>query len=496
MIKYVSDLIKLKDIEQWFQGCIIAINAPTGSGKSHFIKTVLKDYCKIHDKTILLLTNRDILKDQFIHEIIEDDEDGIIKVVNYQSIETKIIYDIPLEEYDYIVCDEYHYLFNDTFNFCTDISLDYILGQTFNTKILLSATSTVPIKYLEEVKQLEIIKYEIESNYDYIDKLYFYENDDVILKLLNELPENEKAIYFTKANVSYDFSKQIEDSAFICSKHNSKFRRHINEEEKQNIIENEMFDSKILFTTIALDNGVNIKDTQLKHIIIDTFDLDTIQQCLGRKRIINEDEKVIVYIKNWSNKKLNGKKTSLNNTIKYAEYLKNGLSSEDLVKEYKHKNTYGNLIYDIVNDNKIIKHVNEAIYFKFKYDIEQIELYMESEYMDFVAERFNQDEYFDLEQEVDAMTLEDKLDKLVGIKMFKDEQEKFKEFLTEELFGNPKSNHGCLGINSIKGFFQDNNLSYDIDNKKENSKKSEYRGKHYWVISKKIYEIDTKFTKT
>jgi len=217
-MNYVSDLIKLKDIERWVEGYIIAINSPTGSGKTHFIKTVLKDYCKINKKTILLLTNRDILKDQFIHELIEDDKDGIITVKNYQSIETKIMYDIPIDDYDYIVCDEYHYFFNDTFNFCTDMSLNYILGQTSSIKILLSATSTVPIKYLEEVKNIDIIKYSIEPDYSYIEKLYFYKNDDVILKLLNELPENEKVIYFTKAKTSYDFSKQIEDSAFKIKK--------------------------------------------------------------------------------------------------------------------------------------------------------------------------------------------------------------------------------------------------------------------------------------
>lgn len=489
-MEYVSDLIKIQDINKWIEGQIIAINSPTGSGKSHFIKTILKEYCIANKKTILLLTNRDILKDQFIHELIEDDKDGIITVKNYQSIETKIIYDVPIDNYDYIVCDEYHYLFNDTFNFCTDISLDYILEQTSSVKILLSATSTVPIKYLEEVKHLDIIKYEIESDYSYIDKLYYYENDDVILKLLNELPENEKAIYFTKAKTSYDFSKQIEDSAFICSKHNGTYRRYINEEEKQNIIENEIFNSKILFTTIALDNGVNIKDTQLKHIIIDTFDLDTIQQCLGRKRIANSDEKVKVYIKNWNNKKLNGKKTSLNNTLKFSDLLKGGLSSEGLILGNKHKNTYGNLIYDIVSeDNKIVKHVNEAMYFKFKYDIEQIGLYMESEYMDYVSERFGQEEYFDLEQEIDAMTLEDKLNNWVGIKMFKEEKEKFVSFMRDELFNGITNRYGTVQINTINGYFIDNNIPYEIESKKERSRKDENYNKNYWILCKKIYDL-------
>jgi len=488
-MKYVSDLIKLKDIEQWVEGYIIAINAHTGSGKSYFIKKILKDYCIANKKNILLLTNRDILKDQFIHELIEDDKDGIITVKNYQSIETRIIHNIPIDDYDYIVCDEYHYLFNDTFNFCTDISLDYILGQSSSIKILLSATSTVPIKYLEEVKNLELIKYEIEPDYSYIEKLYFYENDDVILKLLNDLPDNEKAIYFTNAKTSYDFSKQIEDSAFICSKHNSTYRKYINNEEKQNIIEKESFDSKILFTTIALDNGVNIKDIQLKHVIIDTFDLDTIQQCLGRKRIEESDEKVIVYIKNWNNKKLNGKKTSLNNIIRYAELLKSGTSSEDLIKEHKHKNTFGNLIYDIIEYDKITKHVSETMYFKFKYDIEQIELYMKSEYMDYVSERFNQEEYFDLEQEVDAMTLEDKLDKLVGIKMFKEEQKKFTDFMRDELFNGITDRHGTVKINTINGYFKDNNIPYEIESKKETIRKDTNYNKRYWILCKKIYEL-------
>lgn len=488
-MKYVSDIIKLENIIQWKPRDIIAINAPTGSGKSHFIKNVLKDYCTSNKKNILLLTNRDILKDQFIHELIENDTDGVISVENYQSIETKIIYGVPIEEYDFIVCDEYHYLFNDIFNFCTDISLDYILNQTSNIKILLSATSTVPIKYLEEIKHLQIIKYEIESDYNYIEKLYFYEKDEVILKLLNELPEDEKAIYFTKAKTSYDFSKQLENGTFICSKHNNTYRKYIDEEEKQNIIEDEMFNSKILFTTIALDNGVNIKDSQLKHIIIDTFDLDTIQQCLGRKRIFDSDEKVIVYIKNWSNKKLNGKKTSITNILKYAELLKNGLSSEDLIKEHKHKNTYGNLIYDVVENSKINKHVNEAMYFKYKYDIEQIELYMKSEYMDYVAERFDQDKYFDLEQEVDAMTLEDKLDKLVGIKMFKEDQEKFISFMRDELFNGITDRYGTVKINTINGYFQDNNIDYEIINKRESVRNDINYRKHYWILCKKIYKI-------
>ena len=61
--RYVTDVIG-NDFENWTEGDIIFINAGTGVGKSHFIKTVLYDHCKKHNKKILLLSNRNNLKSQ------------------------------------------------------------------------------------------------------------------------------------------------------------------------------------------------------------------------------------------------------------------------------------------------------------------------------------------------------------------------------------------------------------------------------------------------
>lgn len=40
------------------------------------------------------------------------------------------------------------------------------------------------------------------------------------------------------------------------------------------IVEQESFDCRILFTTKVLDNGVNLKDRAIKHIIIEQADID------------------------------------------------------------------------------------------------------------------------------------------------------------------------------------------------------------------------------
>ena len=159
-MNYVSDLIKLKDIEQWTNNDIILIKSPTGKGKSHFIKTDLRKYCEINNKTILLLTNRDILKEQNIKELAED---NTIDVKNYQQIEYAILNGKPINSYDIIVADEIHYFFLDsTFSRKTDISFNWLINSN-TLKILLSATCNIVEEYFSK-NNIEVIKYEIESD--------------------------------------------------------------------------------------------------------------------------------------------------------------------------------------------------------------------------------------------------------------------------------------------------------------------------------------------
>jgi len=87
------------------------------------------------------------------------------------------------------------------------------------------------------------------------------------------------------------------------------------------------------------------------------------------------------------------------------------------------------------------------------------------------------------------MTLEDKLDKLVGIKMFKDGQEKLISFMRDELFNGITDRHGTVKINTINGYFKDNNIPYEIESKKETIRKDANYNKRYWILCKKIYEL-------
>ena len=90
--------------------------------------------------------------------------------------------------------------------------------------------------------------------------------------------------------------------------------------------------------------------------------------------------------------------------------------------------------------------------------------------------------YTYLEQELDALKLEHILDKLIGVKMFKDEQKEFKQMLLKELLNAPKENHGSIGLKTINALFDENKLNYIVNSKKETI--GELKDKRYWVISK------------
>lgn len=58
------------------------------------------------------------------------------------------------------------------------------------------------------------------------------------------------------------------------------------------ITQNACFGCQMLFTTKVLDNGVNLKDKAIKHIIIEQTDMVEFMQCLGRKRVQSPDDTI------------------------------------------------------------------------------------------------------------------------------------------------------------------------------------------------------------
>ena len=473
----VADVIGEKDIAKWINkmnssfGCRVFINSPTGSGKSYFIGNVFADYCSTKNLKILLITNRQILNKQvgvYLKDLGRDNVD----VVNYQNLECKVINGKVgiFANYDVIVFDEIHYLFSDSeFNRHTDILLN-ILSKAPQGKLCIFMTAT-PDVILSYCKDYDFY-YTLKKDYSYIKNVFFFGDDSQIKKALLS---GQKCLYFcSTANAAYEKSLIYENSEFICSENNKAYYCKSSGIEKMNLIRRNKFDCDILFTTKVLDNGININDVELKNIIIDSADPVTLIQCLGRKRVLDDDDRVNLYIKNYNNKYFTKKSLDYRDKIKLADEL-NNIGKREFSKKYKKKSL------DSVIDNDMT--VNIAKYYNYKY-YQNLYYNFRSEefgYAKYICKKlgFNFDISMILENNFERGIMKNLLEKFCNIKLYGDSKEDFKKQLcdTLSLFVSlkPKSSN-ILSVNNIikKLGLKYHIISYvcNVDGKSE----------RYWIV--------------
>lgn len=468
MKQRVTDLIKYDDIRNWKENDIISIKAGTGVGKSYFIKNQLYAFAKLNNKKILFLVHRTNCKNQFVDEIVKDRKIDIIDIRTYQAIENVImnkgIFD--LSQYQYIVCDEFHYFISDaSFNITTDISLNKILQQQKAIKIFMSATGDYVKNYIKNIKKLDIINYELPITYDFIKKLTFFNSDETLENFIEEcIKKNGKGIFFIQsAEKAYNlYSKYKSNCLFNCSKSNTNYYKYIDEKKISDMLKNEKFNENILITTTCLDAGVNIIDIDLKHVVCDVEDIGTLIQCIGRKRIQDEKDKIYLYVKSISNQQLGGKETQLKNKIKKADFLREHTVKE-YIEEFPRSFDYNNIVYDetIDDENNCTKKINELMYFKCNCDICDIEIiktYGKYGYNKFLANKFEIENYRLIEEEKNNDKLEKFLESMIGKVML---QVKDRKELIEKI--DLKSNGKLLKrLTNLNGALEERNISYRI----------------------------------
>jgi hypothetical protein len=476
--QYISDIITTEEIQKWQSGDRILIHSQTGSGKSEFIKNNLYEYCKNHNKMILLLSNRNLLRDQ--NKIDIQGKESHINARNYQELESKVLGGLSTDElfkpYDYIVYDESHYMFSDSqFNRNTDLLIEPIKNTPKNKIfIFITATPDALIDYQPDYQY----QYNLKHDYSYIQDIYFYNRSPVVEAIIQHIPEDEKMLYFgSNAQDTWELSTKFGDSSFICSDKN-KLHNKSNLKTIEQITLDSMFSNRLLFATKLLDNGVNIKDHKVKHIIINMADPISFIQCLGRKRCLIEEDQITLYIKNYH-------KGNLYNTVKnYNELISIGRDYSQLSElEFKNKYRKENLNNLIDIDYQL----NRA---KYQHYITQKRL---AEVMFLDPDEMGYKKYicklldYDInkikfaDQEFEKLTMNKFLAKLVDRKMYKDEQEQFKVDFFERVFSPKVTNYRHRGARTINSIMDEDSIPYLLSSKKEY--KGEKRNQHYWIIT-------------
>lgn len=478
---YISDIITHNEITKWNKSDKILISSQTGTGKTEFIKNNLYQYCINTDSKILLLSNRTLLKNQNMVEL--EGKLDVVTTVNYQELETKILYGSSLskifEGYQYIVYDEAHYLFSDSqFNRNTDILLEPLSDKPeldYPNIIFIFITAT-PDALLSYYNNFDFV-YNLPVDYSYISKIYFYNKYDTLKEIIYQIPYNDKAVFFSSnAFDAYELSVNMTNAEFICSESHRDLSKRSNKQVIKDIVNNSKFDCSLLCTTKVLDNGVNLIDDSVKHIIIDMLDPISFIQCLGRKRI-NNNEKINLYIHNYHGGFIYTQLNSLLAKMNLVSELES-IGIDNFATKYKKKD-YDNIIQ---NDFSI----NVAKYIFYNKYIHYLKIMLSDVgkigYKKTICSLLNYlvTNTSDAEFIYEKKNLIQELELILNTRLYKDEKEKFKIMFFNNLFSPKKTNYRKRGIRSINAILEEDAIPFRVISSVDT--KSIDRNQRYWMI--------------
>ncbi|WP_144509926.1 DEAD/DEAH box helicase family protein [Bacillus sp. FJAT-22090] len=483
----VSELITSKDIKFWNNGDVITVKAGTGKGKSYFIKNGLYEIAKEEGKKILMLIHRKNCVSQFNMEIEGDEKTDVIEIKTYQYIGTqnkdKNKVDFDFSEYSYIVCDEFHHFFDDSWTKFTDISLNAILEQKDKVRIFMSATGDNMKKYLNKHKHIQTIDYELPLEFDFIKHMEFYRYEETLEHYMNmAITRNKKAIFFINDTaLAFKLHNRYKDrTLFNCSKSN-KYYSFVDEEKINTMLKNERFEETVLITTTVFEAGVNIHDDELGIILCDNIrDTGTLLQCIGRKRL-KENEKITLVLKLFSNQSLGGEETKISKKIEEANLFRELGATVYTDKYYRmdNKNASG-IIYNesIGSESEVELKLNEVMFFKMVTQLQELikmkDYNNKDNYRTYMEDVLNVKASIVYEDLVSKETLESYLASLVGKRLYKAEQNELIGKIDLRVDGKQQR-----GYKKLNGGLEMIGLQYIILPKRSNSER-------YW----EIHQID------
>jgi superfamily II DNA or RNA helicase len=445
--KTFNELITPKIIDSWKQGKGIILNGGTGTGKTYFIIHNLAEKCLNEGKKILYLCNRTALFDKVLKEVKANFLQDNIDVRTYQWLEAMINNGKDIKTYDYIVADECHYFMSDSWNDFTDISYKFLISQLYSIVVFMSATANDVFGQIQTIDLVDKENiYIIKKDYSYVKniELMFQPNaKDTIIEttiehLLNET--DDKIIFFCKSlKYGFELYQKFKENAYLyCSqnKKNDKYLPHatldcIKENEEDKTI---TFEKRLLITTSALDNGIDIIDRNVKHLITDIWDFDIMVQCLGRKRHIDNADWCNFYIRNYSNKQLGNIKGGLGTILNPAKVFKDDINKFKDTYLKNDRQFHNTLLY---NDPKSTElKLNLVKFNKMKIDYKTLDKWIEKNYKYYLVCLF--DVYENKIQVVDSkmsheLSKEEILikyiDSIVGIRLFEPERKELIEYI-------------------------------------------------------------------
>ena len=504
-VKYISDLVRNK-YRQWNDECIV-FDADTGTGKTYFILQKLASYLASQNKQLLYLCNRTSLKKSLYVQVMEH-ECSNVYILTYQKLQDKILAGEEIEPYDFIVFDEVHYFFSDSFNEYTDIACDFFMRQSDNVCILMSATAKLFFANLRQIGKVKADNhYTVTKDYSYVNEVIFYKSESLtawIDGIREDYPDDKVIVFCNSAKRMLEMYAVYGDSAdYYCSKwsnKNAKLKEICSDEAIMYQDNGRVtFEKPILFTTKVLDNGLDFKDTNIKHIFTEIFDVDSMIQSLGRKRSLDPEDNCTFYIKNYTPQGIQNFANINNEQLRPVRLFNE--DREAFIEEYGHgkkRKEWRNIkcLYPDVGNASAVQDVNapkgfrrnDLMYAKLCYDERVIMEMLSSSYYNAVSQWLGEELYSkSITVEIAPATSKTFIQYLETVKLkflHKPEQEALKSE-----FRKISPHYKTMGIRRLNGLLEDGEYPYIINSFRDKRKLLEdgtvnpYRDKTYWVVS-------------
>lgn len=201
-------------------------------------------------------------------------------------------------------------------------------------------------------------------------------------------------------------------------------------------------------TTTVLDNGVNVKDASVKHIITDLTDDISIIQCVGRKRVLSDTDRVTLYFRMFPKKQIIGVLNGCRELLKQS----NLPITKRVMMSHRQRETLK--IYNI----GFISYICGL----FNYDINKVKHYSKV---------------------VSAPKIEDLLKSYEGKKLFSEDKNLFIEAFKDLVYNKNDKNYDKYSFKSIQANIAEYNINYELIKTRETAGIN--KGKYYWIIKKK-----------
>ncbi len=320
---WVSDF--LRD-EQWYPGEYVFLESSCSTGKNTFLEELVRSqkYGKVlilcnrsaNQKQIMSRLGLDTVKKNKLKELERTGKISVnlagskVDVMTYQSLELQSkCWSRELEGYGVLCLDESHYWVQDSqFNARAAISLEKVLGTVNPIKLFMSATEeeirdyilqTLRNRYKSFVLPVRVSHYQMIRNYQNITGISYVAFNDIV-NLAKATPDDKWLIFVDNKEQGRNFVEALgKEQAVFISSESSKADNDA-KKEYENIVCHESFAHRIVVTTAVLDNGINIKDSMVRHVAICSNNRIEMIQMLGRKRCFAHYDTFHLYIMHYS----------------------------------------------------------------------------------------------------------------------------------------------------------------------------------------------------